>query len=404
MLAGAFKVDITPPIGVELSGFVVREQPSIGMLDPLCLRALYLEHDGHRLLWLHADLIGCDRGLVDRIKKAVGFAPDEVMVTATHTHSGPPTMPLLGCGTLHDDAYLDLLVQKAVEAGRKAQEQVVPVRVVSGSASCASVLDRRHNRLECCPVTLIGFEGSNGTVAAIVHAPVHSVALGPLNRRISGDIHGMAADMAEKWITGSPVVLVVNGACGDLNPPTEDPDPAKCEKYAGYVAIAAVLALESSNEEPDLLSTGDLSQCLEVDSYAESLPFVSKLRRSVEDNDEPWAKRIVGVADDWTRTNALQDRAAVVLPIQRVQIGRWKLIGVGAEPLSAMQKAVETRTLIVGYANGCVGYLAPSEAYDEGGYEVDSAFVYYGGPRIARGGFEKVVESLMARSSETSLN
>lgn len=57
---GASQLDITPEPGVELSGFAARIQPSIGVLDPLFAKALYLGDGGERVLWIHCDLVGFD--------------------------------------------------------------------------------------------------------------------------------------------------------------------------------------------------------------------------------------------------------------------------------------------------------------------------------------------------------
>jgi dTDP-4-amino-4,6-dideoxygalactose transaminase len=57
MKAGVSQVCITPPVGVDLCGYVEREQPSVGVLDDLYVRGLYLETDEERLLWLNCDLI-----------------------------------------------------------------------------------------------------------------------------------------------------------------------------------------------------------------------------------------------------------------------------------------------------------------------------------------------------------
>ena len=40
MWAGTAKASITPPVGVELSGFVARTTPMLGVHDDLCAHAL----------------------------------------------------------------------------------------------------------------------------------------------------------------------------------------------------------------------------------------------------------------------------------------------------------------------------------------------------------------------------
>ena len=65
MILGTSQIDITPAPGGELSGFAARVQPSLGVLDPLFAKALYLAKGKERLLWIHCDLIGFDREISD---------------------------------------------------------------------------------------------------------------------------------------------------------------------------------------------------------------------------------------------------------------------------------------------------------------------------------------------------
>src|SRR5437868_12430122 len=96
MLMGKSRIEITLYPGVELSGFAARTQPSIGVLDPLFAKALYLAEAGERLLWIHCDLVGFDRQIVLGFRRwareTLGLRETQVMLSATHTHSGPCTI------------------------------------------------------------------------------------------------------------------------------------------------------------------------------------------------------------------------------------------------------------------------------------------------------------------------
>jgi neutral ceramidase len=52
MKVGVSQIDITPKPGVELSGFAARTQPSIGVLDPLFAKAVFLANGRERVLWI----------------------------------------------------------------------------------------------------------------------------------------------------------------------------------------------------------------------------------------------------------------------------------------------------------------------------------------------------------------
>jgi len=50
---------------------------------------------------------------------------------------------------------------------------------------------------------------------------------------------------------------------------------------------------------------------------------------------------------------------------------------------------------LVGFANGDIGYLPTRQAYKEGGYETESAFVFYDSFRPAVGAFEDVRDRIV---------
>ena len=56
--AGASQTCITPPPGLELAGFVMRDQPALGVLDDLYARALFISNGNESLLWINCDLFG----------------------------------------------------------------------------------------------------------------------------------------------------------------------------------------------------------------------------------------------------------------------------------------------------------------------------------------------------------
>src|SRR5512140_2750769 len=102
MKVGTAQLEITPEVGIDLAGFAIRPQPSTEILDPLWVRALYLEDGPERLLWLHSDLLALEQALADRwrhqLEAESGVPWSRVLISTTHTHSGPATIQLTGCG------------------------------------------------------------------------------------------------------------------------------------------------------------------------------------------------------------------------------------------------------------------------------------------------------------------
>ena len=86
--------------------------------------------------------------------------------------------------------------------------------------------------------------------------------------------------------------------------------------------------------------------------------------------------------------------------IGRVLDSGWFLLG---KELAAFEEEYARYLGVkycVGCANGLFGYLPTAEAYDEGGYETDTAFVYYDSFRPKRGTFEAVRDRLAEMIAE----
>jgi len=112
-------VNITPPVGLELSGGWFG--PSVGIHDELYAKALILESGGDTVGLITADLIGFGTRYADRIRagaaERLGTSPRNVMVSCSHTHSGPGTMKLREWGALGDTALVCLPAELFVEIG-----------------------------------------------------------------------------------------------------------------------------------------------------------------------------------------------------------------------------------------------------------------------------------------------
>jgi hypothetical protein len=79
--------------------------------------------------------------------------------------------------------------------------------------------------------------------------------------------------------------------------------------------------------------------------------------------------------------------------LQTVRIGNSVLVGIPGEPLVEVGIRIKKDsplkpTLIISYANGYCGYIAISEAYEQGGYEVTPAWWN----RLAKGAAEILIE------------
>ncbi|MBT3378787.1 MAG: hypothetical protein HN742_04125 [Lentisphaerae bacterium] len=94
---GVSQIDMTPPIGLTMSGYGARDHASEGVLEPLSAVALAFEQGDEACGLVVADLIGVKEEFTqvvrDRVAALSDLAPEKVFVCATHTHWGPTLEP-----------------------------------------------------------------------------------------------------------------------------------------------------------------------------------------------------------------------------------------------------------------------------------------------------------------------
>jgi hypothetical protein len=415
MNVGISQTDITPKPGVELSGFAARTQPSTGVLDPLFAKALYLADAGEQVLWIHCDLVGFDREIVlafrDWARERFGLDAGQVMLSATHTHSGPCTIHLHECGS-YDPAYVVLLQGRLREAAEAALGQTEECEVVATEGHLDLAVDRRQQASKHTDprVAALGFRRNDGTFKAVlVNYPIHAVALGSSNRQISADMPGQAALRLSRLLWGNPVVLVTNGAFGNLNPPAENVPFAQIEAWGGQIADAVAVRIAQTPPTPGPLfrvATRIFPLPLDVLDVAGIEAFARKAlldKKSLAD----WGDKYRRTVEQWRSTLVAAAQAGRVIDHREaelfaVRLGDVILLGANAEVFSEFTDWLRVDTArkvyVVGYANGDMGYLPTQAAYGEGGYEVEVAHLFYGGFRPKAGGLE-----LLAREAKALL-
>ena len=97
--AGAVAIEITPEDSQFLFGYPFVERMSRGVHDPLYSSALYLDNGDEKVLFIANDIIFVSKELTRqarlRIETATGVRAGAIMISATHTHSGPMTIDYL---------------------------------------------------------------------------------------------------------------------------------------------------------------------------------------------------------------------------------------------------------------------------------------------------------------------
>ena len=89
---GASAVKITPPLGIPMAGQYF-ERGATAVHDDLYAKAIVIEKNGVKVAIVSCDLVDIGTELVPAVRKmaakSTGIPEDHIMISATHSHTGP---------------------------------------------------------------------------------------------------------------------------------------------------------------------------------------------------------------------------------------------------------------------------------------------------------------------------
>jgi hypothetical protein len=418
--AGAAESVITPPAGIDLTGYANRPSAAAGKQDDLYARALVLEESGRRLALVSVDILGFEIADADRLRQLIeretGIPAEGVLLNCSHTHAGPATMTLRGLGE-RDSGYDSLLPRCVAGAVRAARERLEPATMRWGESQARIGRNRRERRSdgqmvigenEAGPyeprVPLLRVDRADGTPLAIwfSHA-THPVTFTGENVRFSADFPGAAGAVLRRLEPGGSgefVALFAQGCCGDINPLRRgDGLPAVLASGRVLGAAAAIAAEESAPVESAPLAAA--FETLSLPTLAPDVAAVRDFRERFSARREALAaegadayrlrhpEAMVAWADDALAAAQLPpDERRLPFPVQALRLGPVAIVALAGEVFVRIGQEIVRRspiahTVPLGYSNGLLGYVPTADAYPLGGYEVDDAYRYFGTLMIA---------------------
>jgi neutral ceramidase len=235
LFGGIARVNITPPPGVFVSGYRLRAEPAWTVQDELWATALVVESGGTCLALITTDLLYLPKAMVGAVRQGIlehtGIRADHVMVSCTHTHSGPETqegaLSVLGDAKewkkRTDEDYLQVLQAKLVGAAVMAWKRREPVAIGAGRGELRGcVINRRDPQGVVDPeLSVLRIDPESRTWSGmLVNFTCHPTSMGPRVEApvISPDYPGHMARYLESLDEGGIHVLFANGATGNVGP------------------------------------------------------------------------------------------------------------------------------------------------------------------------------------------
>ena len=375
--AGAARVAVAVPAGAPLAGYgsLARRllfpdvlgrhphafwfQPSRGARDELAARALVLQSGGRRVAWVALDVLAVDQTLAadaERRLEAAGVRPATLILSASHTHSGPGAFvdsSALGWLALDrlDPAVREALLAAIVGAIRGADAGRRPARLATGSVTVPGLVRSRLRQPLDHELLVVKVTGAAGEPLALVwNYAIHGTTLGPRNLRLSGDVMGEASTRLERDL-GVPV-LFVNGAVGDVSP-----------RRHGERATAELGAeLASAAQAGWAAATPIASPLLQVGRATVTLP---PARLSVRNCLRGWAPRGLTLPLEW-----VFPRETVLTAVAIAETG-W--VTFPGELQTSLGRGIKEtaglrHTLVAGLSNDYLGYFVGAADYERPTY------------------------------------
>jgi hypothetical protein len=412
LFAGAATADITPNRPIFLAGYPNVRRDSTGVHDPLLSTAQCLRSGDTRVLVVANDVIYVSKALVararQRIEAATGIPSTDILISASHTHSGPKTLdPIATSGDEvvppTDPAYVRQLEDGIVGAGTRAAGSLVPAEVGMAVADAEGVGTNRRDPAgpkDLAVPVLVVRDLSHKPLAAMLVCSMHPTVLHEDSTLVSGDFPGLARLHLQRDLLGQRCpVLYHTGPAGNQSPRhvTKANTFAEADRLGRILADAAMKVIPSIEfRQRVALEARGTSVSLPLRTFMTESDAQVKLDRAearlkkLRDGRAPRTEMRTAEVD-WfgaqetltlaraAATGEIKTAAAEALPaeVQAILIGPWTFVAWPGEMFIEFALDVKRRcpdTFLINYANGDLqGYLVTRQAAEEGGYESSNA-------------------------------
>ncbi|MBS0208716.1 MAG: neutral/alkaline non-lysosomal ceramidase N-terminal domain-containing protein [Planctomycetes bacterium] len=443
--AGAATSNITPLLGEPIVGGF-SPFPSKHIHDELHARCLVLDDGATRIGIVVCDNLGLNREICDAAKKlastATGIPTNRILISATHTHSGPPAR---GSRLLEPNQpltdYQQLLIRRIADGLTRANNNLEPARVGWGAGSEPSQVFNRRWRMKTASdmenpfggvdqvrmnppggspnliepagptdpqISFLSVQSVDGRpISLVANYSLHYVG-GVGDGHVSADYFGVFAQrMTELFDAGRQgrpfVAMLSNGTSGDINninfrqPRGRQAPYEQMQRVANMVAAETFRAHQAIEFKPQV-SISMLQRELTLATRRPTTEQLERAKKLVSGEQKPSHKLDVVYAN---RTIDLADAPAeVTIVLQAIRIGDLTIVTSPFETfaetgLELKQRSPFPRTFTIELANGSYGYLPTPEQHRLGGYET-----WLGTNRVEVNASRKLTDTLVGMLEE----
>ena len=424
--AGYARVNINPPLGSALFGYYVQRLAK-GYLDDLEAFALTLEKDGNKFIIISIDNCSIAKPLVDKLVEAISGSTDipreNILISATHTHTGPFTSKPGGfaAGENEDEKverYVEFLVNRIKDLARLALQTLKPAKVgyAIGHAPDRIAYIRRYRMkdgsVQTCPpvedpnidgpigtldqrVNVLRFDREGAESVVILNYGIHADTVN--GDMVSSDWCGWTRRTLEKALDGTKCLCIM-GAQGDVGSTNVHPLPGDMNdteisfdnemkspgmaRFVGRALAGTVLQVFDKVAYIDVDDIDVIHRPISIPANnpsPEEMPEARKIKElhdSGRDDEIPFeAMELTTVVAEANRMIRLE-HGPYEFPaeLMAIRLGNLVLTTLPGEPFTNIGeriKEIPGWDIVVpcAIANGSMGYFPNNSSYDEGGYE-----------------------------------
>ncbi len=368
------------------------------------------------------------------------------MICATHTHSGPQfniyATPRNDSGPVDFSPDRDLeweraLPGKIARAVIEANSRLRPAKIRAGGGRFGLGTNRRLMRADGSIQLAPNYAGVADTelkalavyeakrdadpIAFLLNYPSHGVVLCEDNLLYSRDWPGFAADAIESLMNEHrpdkpSITLFAQGATGNIDPARRGTFEIAADAGLG----AARVAIDALSREVTVAGTPLITRRVPIRMKLRDLSSKLAIAQANVQQTEAALNNHAGVGgyqlkrltdqhqrslDELAALRALDDAnkrdkrvdhtsAELLTHTTIVALGDIGFVGIPGELFAELGLAIKSNpyfrhTFVLGYCNDLVGYIPTREAYEFGGYEVETS-------RVAQGSGELLTHEALA--------
>jgi len=423
-LYGAVRsVNITPPVGMALGGYMGRDHGAEGIMDDLFAKVLVLSDGSKKAVLVTTDVAALDYNLTklvrDIVQRNTDIKGENVMITASHTHSGPNACrrennyAWMNIGDSEvNSAYYTMLCQNIANAVIWANNNLEEVSIGTGRGCLLGIGSNRQDPSKPFDSEVYVLRVDNKDhepIAVVVNYACHPTVLSESNYFISGDFPSYMMRGISKLYPKCEAMFV-QGAAGNIssryNRRGSGFDEARRmgEMLAGEVI--KVMNNVTMVDEIDI-KIFDMPLKIPVRSFEPDEICIKKiedakrnLARLQKDGAPESMVRAAIVMLQGAEINYMLKKSldikAFNSQMQLIKLGKTLVVSVPGELFNEIGVKIKKLSkkydiIIAGYANDYIGYIPTTECYDEDSYESAVAMVGRDAEKIILESAEKLV-------------